>query len=99
MALGSKSRLRVLLQRLRFVTLPRGKKSELAHFLGVPASRVSEWLSGVYEPGAEITLQLLEWVKAEEAKQNAPAVLRAPPRRKTRKGKSLREKPPSPPPK
>lgn len=34
----------------------------------VAPQRVSEWLTGKVAPGAERTLQLLEWVAAEEAK-------------------------------
>jgi transcriptional regulator with XRE-family HTH domain len=59
----------LLLRRLRDVVEERGKKAELARFLGVPMPRVSEWLSGERYPRAEITLALLEWVQAEEKAQ------------------------------
>jgi len=64
-----------LLARLKAATRPLRKKSELATFLGVPQSRVSEWLNGKYEPGGEITLQLLQWVEDEEAKQKSPGAV------------------------
>lgn len=58
-----------LRKRLKAATSQRGKKAELARYLKVPPPRVAEWLSGVYIPGAETTLQMLEWVTAQEAKQ------------------------------
>jgi hypothetical protein len=58
-----------LIVRLIRATSNRGKKADLARFLGVPISRVSEWLNRTFAPGGEITLRLLEWVQAEEAQQ------------------------------
>jgi transcriptional regulator with XRE-family HTH domain len=58
-----------LLQRIRNVAQQTGKRMELADYLGKPPQRVSEWLNGKYEPGAEVTLLMQEWVQAEEAKQ------------------------------
>jgi transcriptional regulator with XRE-family HTH domain len=68
-----KSPLKVLLERVARATAQRGKQAALAACLNVSPSRVSEWVRGVKEPGGEYTLRLLEWVSAEEAKQqNAP---------------------------
>ena len=79
------SKLATLLARLNRATRQRGKKTELADFLGVPHTRVSEWLSGRREPGGETTLRLLAWVTAEEAKQKeSPGSARTPPEPKTR---------------
>jgi hypothetical protein len=58
-----------LIIRVIRATLPFGKKAELARFLQVPAPRITEWIAGKYEPGAEVTLSMLEWVQAEEGKQ------------------------------
>ncbi len=47
-----------------------GRKSELARFLGVTPQFVHKWVvARDNEPGGEVTLQLLEWVRAEEDKQ------------------------------
>lgn len=62
------SRFARLQKRLKAATSQRGKQTELARYLKVPQPRVAEWLAGVYEPGAEITLRMLEWVTAQEAK-------------------------------
>jgi transcriptional regulator with XRE-family HTH domain len=62
-----------LLDRARNLTSPHGRKKELAKFLGVPPSRVSEWLSGVCEPGGEVAFRLLSWVEDQEKKPKAPA--------------------------
>ncbi|MFO1461672.1 MAG: helix-turn-helix transcriptional regulator [Verrucomicrobiota bacterium] len=79
-----------LLQRLKHAAASRGKKTELAAFLGVPLARVSQWLSGDREPGGATTLRLLEWVQAEEAKTLNGAS--TPSRAKTRSKKSSNEK-------
>jgi len=55
-----------LLKRVRVLVARKGMKSRLAADLGVPQSRVSEWLSGKYEPSGEITLRLLQWVEGRE---------------------------------
>jgi hypothetical protein len=87
---------------LKRATQPRGKKTELAQFLEtrlrrpVPLPRVSEWLSGSVEPSGSVTLVLLEWVTAEEAKQKSPGSALTPPEQKTR-GKVSRETKPKPP--
>jgi transcriptional regulator with XRE-family HTH domain len=55
-----------LLGRLKSATSKRGKKSELAEYLGVQLAAVSQWLSSKREPGGEITLKLLHWVEQQE---------------------------------
>lgn len=61
-----RSELKILIKRLQQATAAPGTKVRLARLLGVPASRVSEWLSGKKEPGGETTLRLLRWVEAQE---------------------------------
>jgi hypothetical protein len=74
-----KSVMRDLRKRLAKVAQPRGKKAELARFLGAPLSSVSRWLSGLQEPGGETTLRLLQWVEQEERQQKeSPASVNAP---------------------
>ena len=51
-----------LLARVRVLVTEKGMKTRLAAELEVPQSRVSEWLSGKYEPSGEVTLRLLRWV-------------------------------------
>jgi transcriptional regulator with XRE-family HTH domain len=51
-----------LLERVRVLVAAKGMKARLAAELGVPHSRVREWLSGKYEPSGEVTLRLLRWV-------------------------------------
>lgn len=79
-----KPKMRDLLSRVRALTAGRGRKTLLARDLKVPLPRISEWLSGKNEPGGEITLRLLQWVLAEEAKQKSPGSATTPPRAKTR---------------
>jgi hypothetical protein len=75
-----------LIRRLRALTAQPGKRSELARFLGVPMPRISEWLSGVYEPGGEVTLLLLKWVESQERiKQSGPGSVTSTARAQTRK--------------
>jgi transcriptional regulator with XRE-family HTH domain len=61
-----KAKLPTLLKRLNEATHKRGMKTSLAKFMGVPLSKVSEWLAGVHEPSGETTLQLLQWVEQQE---------------------------------
>jgi transcriptional regulator with XRE-family HTH domain len=61
-----KPKLPNLMKRLEIATAQRGKKSELAKFLGVSLVQVSQWLSGNREPGGETTLKMLHWVEAQE---------------------------------
>lgn len=67
------------------MTLKSGSKGALAKWLKVPPPRVSEWLNGVYQPSAETTLRLLEWVTAQEAKQKTLGSVHS-----TAKGKQTR---------
>lgn len=92
------TKIAALLKRVRKATEQRGKKSELANFLGVRSQVLSDWLSGRFTPGGEITLLMLEWVAAEEAKQpNAPASATNTGKGKTRKKGNVNEtKIPSP---
>jgi DNA-binding transcriptional regulator YdaS (Cro superfamily) len=64
--------LKALLARVKRASSARGKKKELAKYLGVSHVCVSQWLSARFAPNGEVTLQMLAWVQAEEAKQNAP---------------------------
>jgi transcriptional regulator with XRE-family HTH domain len=64
-----KSPMQILLNRVSLATKARGQKAALAKFLKVPPPRVSDWLRGNYEPSGDVTLRLLEWVRAEEVKQ------------------------------
>lgn len=68
-------------------------KSELARRLGVTSSHIQKWVTArEYEPGGEITLAMLEWVQAEEAKQQkSPGRAETRPEPKTRKRKSRNE--------
>ena len=67
-----KPQLPKLLGRLRRATQEKGKKTELADFLGVKLASVSQWLSESpdvkREPGGEITLKMLYWVERQERK-------------------------------
>lgn len=82
-----------LLARANRIASARGKKSELARFLRVPRQRINDWLSGARAPGGEVTLQLLEWVQAEEANQTkSPGGAITPPEPKTQVRKSKYEK-------
>jgi len=60
-----------LFRRVRTLTKARGAAVSLAEHLGVSRSTLSDWLSGRFEPGGEVTLRLLKWVTAAEAKQKA----------------------------
>jgi transcriptional regulator with XRE-family HTH domain len=82
-----------LLARANRIASARGKKSELARFLRVPRQRINDWLSGARAPGGEVTLQLLEWVQAEEAEQTkSPGRAQTRPEPKTQVRKSWYEK-------
>ncbi len=67
-----------LIERLRRATSERGRKTELAAWLGVPRQSVNDWLSARMEPSGETTLRLLNWVTAEEAKTKKPASVASP---------------------
>ena len=55
-----------LIERLRKATKERGRKTELASWLGVAPQKVTDWLSERVEPSGEITLRLLHWVEQQE---------------------------------
>jgi DNA-binding transcriptional regulator YiaG len=63
-----KSELPGLLKRVALLTKPKGMKTELAKTLGVPQSRISEWLKDRGSPTADVALKLLRWVEQREAK-------------------------------
>lgn len=69
-----------LIERLRRATGERGRKTELAAWLGVPRQSLNDWMSARKEPSGETTLRLLNWVTAEEAKSKtkSPASVSAP---------------------
>jgi transcriptional regulator with XRE-family HTH domain len=89
---------RLLQRRVAAATSAYGHQAELARHLGVSRQALNSWLSGTAFPTAENTLQLLQWVEAEEAKQTKsnPGRARTRPGRMTRKRKSTtNEKPKS----
>lgn len=71
-------RVAALLIEVLEATKRHGAKAELARELKVTPQRLNQWLAGLYEPGGEITLHLLEWVTAEGVKKDAEAVAPAP---------------------
>ncbi len=79
-----------LRRRLRAATAPPGAKAALARQFEVSTAAVSQWLSGANAPAADTTLRLLEWVVAEEAKQQKASAGSAStqPAPKTQKSKS-----------
>ena len=62
-----------LRKRLKKATAETGKQAAAAEFVGVNRSNLYRWVEGDREPGAEATFRLLEWVTAEEAKQQQSA--------------------------
>lgn len=83
----------MLLSDVRRFAERKGAKRELAKFLKVSPSRVSEWLAGDYwSPSGEVALAMSEWVETEQAKQKSPGRVRARPEPKTRKTKALYDK-------
>jgi transcriptional regulator with XRE-family HTH domain len=61
-----KSEIQKLLERVRALVSAKGMKAKLATSLGVPQSRLSEWLGGKCDPSGETTLRLLHWVEQQE---------------------------------
>lgn len=55
-----------LLDEVRKKVSKRGQKSALAVKLGVSRQAVDQWLSGDSKPSAELTFELLNWVKQPE---------------------------------
>jgi DNA-binding transcriptional regulator YiaG len=43
-----------------------GRRAELARILGVPATRVSNWLTRKANPGSEATLKIIEFLENPE---------------------------------
>jgi len=75
-----KPKLPALLKRIKKATEPRGTKTQLAKFLDVPLSKVSQWLAGENEPGGETTLRLLHWVEQQERQKiKSPGSASTPP--------------------
>ena len=85
--------------RLNRITAVRGKKAELARYLGVRKPQVSVWLSekGDRVPSGDKTLLMLAWVQAEEAQMKSPADDATPAGPKTRKKQNHHELPKSSP--
>jgi transcriptional regulator with XRE-family HTH domain len=94
------TKLTALLARINRATAQRGTKTELAKYLGVSRQRVTNWLSLDSAPNGEITLQMLEWVQAREAKKRKAlgSAINTAKSRKTRSTKSSYEKSQSSPP-
>jgi len=67
-----RSHLKNLIADVRAATVGRGSKKNLAASLKIPQSRLSEWLNGRHEPGAEIALRMRFWVE-EQRKTRAGA--------------------------
>jgi transcriptional regulator with XRE-family HTH domain len=57
-----------LVKRIAALTSPPGAKARLAEQFNTTRQAVNKWLSGKGAPNAELTLRLLVWVQAEEAK-------------------------------
>jgi transcriptional regulator with XRE-family HTH domain len=85
--------LHALLDQVRRLTKGKGMKATLAAHLGVPQSRLSEWLAGKYEPSGEIALKLLYWVEPpKEHQTKSPDSAPTQSGQKTRVRKSSYEK-------
>jgi DNA-binding XRE family transcriptional regulator len=68
-SIGMQPVLPKLILRLKKATAERGKKSELAKWLGVHRQSVTDWLTGKQEPGGETALRMLQWVEQQERQQ------------------------------
>jgi len=58
-----------LLERINAATAKRGKKKELARWLGVHPQSVTDWLTKRKEPAGSTTLRLLEWLGRQERRR------------------------------
>jgi transcriptional regulator with XRE-family HTH domain len=59
---------------LRQQLKPRGAKTQLARYLGIPRQRLNDYLQGKSRlPDAELTLRMLHWLSETRAGRN-PAV-------------------------
>lgn len=90
-------RLRTLFARIKRLTKARGSKAPLAAHLGVNVSLLYDWFAERFEPGGEVTLQMLEWAEAEEGKnkKDAEAGATAPALKAQAKKSTSNEKPSS----
>jgi hypothetical protein len=71
MTIRAGTNLKGLLARVRRATALRGKKTELASYLGVSRQRITNWLSLRVAPNGEVTLLMQKWVAAQENNKNA----------------------------
>lgn len=71
-SIAMKPEMERLLDDVRKLTEETGRKVKLAAELEVEPARVSEWLSGKYQPNGETTLRLLHWVAREKVQQKSP---------------------------
>lgn len=93
---ASPSNVSELLDRVAAATRRPGSKTKLAKMLGVTPQHFSAWLSRKYQPGGDAVLQLLTWVRANEAQQKRnPGGAQTPPGPVTQLRKSREEKPKS----
>jgi hypothetical protein len=44
-----------------------GRRSELARILGVPPTRITQWLARKANPGSEATIKIIEFLENPEA--------------------------------
>jgi len=80
--------------RVKALLSTHGSKTDLAERLHVSRQMLHRYVEGNSAPNAEIALQMLEWVTAEEGKQKSPEGALTPPEPVTQKRKSDHEKPP-----
>ena len=73
MSSAEKSLWNGLRKRLARATAAHGAKIALARLFGISDAAVAQWINGTAKPSAELTLRVLEWVTAFEAKQNKSA--------------------------
>jgi transcriptional regulator with XRE-family HTH domain len=82
-----KTEIERLLDKVKRLAAKPGRKAAIAAALGISQSRVSEWLSGVCEPGGQNTLRLLRWVQEQESQQKRSGTASTAPEQRTRRGK------------
>jgi hypothetical protein len=51
----------------RWCDAEHGRRSELARILGVPPTRITQWLSRKANPGSEATIKIIEFLENPEA--------------------------------
>jgi DNA-binding transcriptional regulator YiaG len=59
---GMKTEIQELIEKVKRKASKPGDKAALAKYLHVAPARISEWLSGIKEPGGNYTLLLQKWV-------------------------------------